>query len=146
MTFRVLIIGGSGQVDNRWSITKEPTDKELDEVAKAYLERHGNYDTPDSTRLDEFPQARDLIGAPAQKHGEGRLGHATEVTNGDVLSWPEMKKAYAEKQADEKQGEPEKPPAPLAKYHIRRGLGENAPSLPGIIDKMGQDERFPEQR
>jgi hypothetical protein len=33
-----------------------------------------------------FPQALDLIGAPAQKHGEGRLGHATEVTNGDVLA------------------------------------------------------------
>jgi hypothetical protein len=25
---------------------------------------------------------------------------------------------------------------------IRPALGENAPSLPGIIDKMGQDDRF----
>jgi hypothetical protein len=25
---------------------------------------------------------------------------------------------------------------------IRQALGENAPSLPGIIDKMGQDDRF----
>ena len=156
--------------DNRWNVVREPTDNELDEVTKAYLQRHGNYDTPDSTCLDDL---RKREGAPqTQRKSTKKVDAVMQPKQQTEMSWPEMKRAYASKRSAVKQDEPDSarsPPEtqaekprrvdwdkildgardilfdatePMTATSIRRGLGENAPSLPGLIDQMGQDDRF----
>jgi hypothetical protein len=155
--------------DERWKVTKEPTENDLDEVLRAYLQRHGNYDTPDDTCLKDIlkrEEGREKVRTPKVKNVIPAVKDQTE------MSWPEMKKAYAQKRSAEKQDEPEKAPAPAQAYAgkahridwdkildgvrdilfdtpepitataIRRALGEHAPSLPGLIDQINQDRRF----
>lgn len=99
--------------DERWTVTKEPTDNDLDEVLRAYLERHGNYDTPDDTCLKDIlkrEEGRENVRTPKVKNVIPTVKDQTE------MSWPEMKKAYAEKRAAGNQNEPEKAPAPTQAY------------------------------
>jgi hypothetical protein len=154
--------------DTRWKIAREPTDVELDEVTKSYLQKHGNYDMPDATcrndllKRERSHSRRDAVVVPKLPSERSAQREQTE------MSWPEMKKAYAAKRDAEKHEEQEKPRAPapknrrfdwekvlagvrdilfdatdpLSATEIKRRLGENAPDLSNIIYYMERDGRF----
>jgi hypothetical protein len=158
--------------DNGWGIVRDPTDEELDAVTKAYLERHGNYDTPDATCLNDLLRREQAH--PVQRNRERVVpkppSDGGTQTAQEALSWPEMRKAYAQKRAAAKEAQ-EEPAAsnvrvpqnrrfdwpkildgardiladagdPMTATEIQRRLGKDAPQLANLIYYMERDGRF----
>jgi hypothetical protein len=77
--------------DKRWKVTKEPTENDLNEVSRAYLQKHGNYDTPDDTCLNDLRKREPGSEKVRTLKADNVIPTVKDQT---AMSWPEMKQAY----------------------------------------------------